>query len=160
MSNITNTYTNENMNTTLPVLLQPDAFSGDVGTISLLSETTSNVKDDCKKCDNEKYTSSSHSNENSDACFTDFTFTENSELYVVSVDNVPFCYVNDKKNASVIMWKLAQRYASQCTFRGLRTNYLQISDTELHLLGSYKFYLVSYDRVLKRVSFTQVRECV
>ena len=89
-----------------------------------------------------------------------FTFTENSNLYTICVDGVPICYVKDEDTARKKMWDLAriQTFNSKCS--GWRTNLVEVGENELHILGSYKFYVVSYDQILKRISYNCVRECV
>jgi hypothetical protein len=58
------------------------------------------------------------------------------------------------------MWDLAriQTFDNQCS--GWRTNLVEVRQNELHILGSYKFFVVSYDQVLKRISYNRVLECV
>ena len=58
------------------------------------------------------------------------------------------------------MWDLAriQTFDNQCS--GWRTNLVKVRQNELHILGSYKFFVVSYDQVLKRISYNRVLECV
>ena len=89
-----------------------------------------------------------------------FTFTENSDLYTICVDSVPICYVKDEESAHKRMWDLAriQTFDNQCS--GWRTNLVEVRQNELHILGSYKFFVVSYDQVLKRISYNRVLECV
>ena len=89
-----------------------------------------------------------------------FTFTENSDLYTICIDGVPICYVKDEESARKRMWDLAriQTFDTQCS--GWRTNLIEVRQNELHILGSYKFFVVSYDQVLKRISYNRVLECV
>lgn len=89
-----------------------------------------------------------------------FTFTENSDLYTICVDSVPICYVKDEESARKRMWDLAriQTFDNQCS--GWRTNLVEVRQNELHILGSYKFFVVSYDQVLKSISYNRVLECV
>lgn len=89
-----------------------------------------------------------------------FTFTENSGLYTICIDGVPICYVKDEESARKRMWDLAriQTFDTQCY--GWRTNLVEVRQNELHILGSYKFFVVSYDQVLKRISYNRVLECV
>lgn len=92
--------------------------------------------------------------------FDPLSFTKNSDLYVVSVNGIPQFYVRDAKTASEKMWDSARILSGKEFFTGYRTNYLQVSETELHLLGSYRFFLIAYDTVLHRISYSKVQECV
>ena len=89
-----------------------------------------------------------------------FSFTENSDLYVVSIDDTPSFYVKDDVTASKKMWEVTRSLSNTNFFRGYKTNLLKISNNELHLLGRYRFFLVSYDTILHRVSYSKVQECV
>ena len=89
-----------------------------------------------------------------------FSITENSDLYVVNVNDFPRFYVKDEKSASDKMWSTIRLLSGREFLDGWRTNYVQISDTELHLVGSYRFFLIAYDQVLHRVSYSRVKECV
>ena len=80
-----------------------------------------------------------------------FSFTENSDLYAISVDGVPICYVKDEETARNRTWELARLYLSRKTLSGWQTRFVKISRNELHLLGSYRFFLIAYDKVLLRV---------
>ena len=89
-----------------------------------------------------------------------FSFTENSDLYAISVDGVPICYVKDEENARNRMWDLAILYLYRKTLNGWQSRFVKIGRNELHLLGSYRFFLIAYDKVLLRVSYAKIRECV
>lgn len=89
-----------------------------------------------------------------------YTFTENSDLYAISVDGVPFCYVKDEETASRRMWDITRQFSAENVLSGWRTSFVKVRKNELHLLGSYKFFLIAYDQVLRRVSYSRIRECV
>ena len=89
-----------------------------------------------------------------------FVFTENSDLYTICVDGIPICYVKDEKTACKKMWELARIKTFDSNCSGWRTNLIEVRQNELHLLGSYKFFIVSYDKLLKRISYNRVQECV
>ena len=89
-----------------------------------------------------------------------YTFTENSDLYVISVDSVPFCYVKDEESAIQRMWDITIQFCGERVLSGWRTSFVKVRKNELHLLGSYKFFLIAYDQVLRRVSYSRIRECV
>jgi hypothetical protein len=87
-----------------------------------------------------------------------FVFTENSDLYVVCVDGYPSFYVKDKKIASEKMWELAHHLSSQNLDRNV--NCVRINNNELHLISNFKMFIISYDNILHRVSYTKVKECI
>jgi hypothetical protein len=85
-------------------------------------------------------------------------FTDNSYLYVVSVDNLPRFYVRDENAAKFKMWELAKTLAYVQFCSGYRTNFLKINEKELHLIGSYRFFFIAYDSVLHRINYSRVQE--
>lgn len=87
-------------------------------------------------------------------------FTENSGLYVVTIDGIPKFYVKDKATASEKMWEVTRRLSATRFFSGYRTNFLKIKENEIHILGSYRFFLIAYDTILHRVSYYKAEECV
>ena len=88
------------------------------------------------------------------------SFTENSGLYVVTIDGIPKFYVKDKATASEKMWEVTRRLSATRFFSGYRTNFLKIKENEIHILGSYRFFLIAYDTILHRVSYYKAEECV
>lgn len=88
------------------------------------------------------------------------SFTENSGLYVVTIDGIPKFYVKDKATASEKMWEVTRRLSAIRFFSGYRTNFLKIKENEIHILGSYRFFLIAYDTILHRVSYYKAEECV
>lgn len=89
-----------------------------------------------------------------------FNYTDNSSLYVVSLDGVPQFYVKDKKVASDKMWGLTRLLSLEKISSGYRTNYLKVGDNQLNLVGSYRFFLLAYDQILHSVSYHKIKECV
>ena len=108
--------------------------------------------------------SDSDSDENTDARLSQLlepmSFTENSGLYVVTIDGIPKFYVKDKATASEKMWEVTRRLSAIRFFSGYRTNFLKIKENEIHILGSYRFFLIAYDTILHRVSYYKAEECV
>ena len=88
------------------------------------------------------------------------SLTENSGLYVVTIDGIPKFYVKDKATASEKMWEVTRRLSAIRFFSGYRTNFLKIKENEIHILGSYRFFLIAYDTILHRVSYYKAEECV
>lgn len=88
------------------------------------------------------------------------SFTENSGLYAVTIDGIPKFYVKDKATASEKMWEVTRRLSAIRFFSGYRTNFLKIKENEIHILGSYRFFLIAYDTILHRVSYSKIEECI
>lgn len=88
------------------------------------------------------------------------SFTENSDLYVVTIDDIPKFYVKDKATASEKMWEVTRRLSASRFFSGYQTNFLKIKENEIHILGSYRFFLIAYDTILHRVSYYKAEECI
>ena len=131
-----------------------------------INDTNSN---ECSKCINTGYTNLNKSplikKFDSDDTIDNLIcgsniFSDNSDLYVVSVDNVPQFYVKDEKTASKKMWEVTRLLSSRHLCEGYLTQFINISENELHILGSYRFFLVAYDQVLQRVSYKKIIECV
>lgn len=85
------------------------------------------------------------------------SLTNDSELYVICVDNIPQYYVQSEKLAKERMWDTSRLLSSKMI--GYHINYMNIAENELHLIGAYSFFLVQYDRVLHRISYHIVNEC-
>lgn len=88
------------------------------------------------------------------------SFTENSGLYVVTIDGIPKFYVKDKATASEKMWEVIRLLSATRFFSGYRTNFLKIKENEIHILGSYRFFLIAYDTIIHRVSYSKIEECI
>lgn len=106
----------------------------------------------------------SDSDENADTQLSQLlepmTFTENSGLYVVTIDGIPKFYVKDEAIACEKMWEVTRRLSASQFFSGYRTNFLKIKENEIHILGSYRFFLFAYDTILHRISYYKAEECV
>jgi hypothetical protein len=87
-----------------------------------------------------------------------FNYIDSTELYVIAVDGVPKFYVKDEATASKKMWEVI-RVLSQNNYFDYFTNFVQISKDELHLLGCFKMFVISYDRLLHTVTYKKVKEC-
>jgi len=130
--------------------------STDEGSIENEEENTENHQDN----DQKEEENSEEENSEEEINLDSFTFTENSDLYTICIDGVPICYVKDEESARKRMWDLARIQTFDTQFYGWRTNLVEVRQNELHILGSYKFFIVSYDQVLKRISYNRVLECV
>jgi len=89
-----------------------------------------------------------------------FNFVENSELYVVSVDDSPKFYVNNEKSAFDKMWEVTRLLSSKYVFDGYKTQFIEVKDNELHILGSYRFFIIAYDQILNRITYNKISQCV
>ena len=99
-------------------------------------------------------------NEDDEEYDIDLNFTENSELYIVSVNNSPSFYVKDLKTAKDKMWEVSKCLLNEEYLKGYRTYNLRISDNEIHIIGNHRFFLISYDQILHRISYNKIKECV
>ena len=98
-----------------------------------------------------------NSKENVEKLSEDMFFTEHPYLFVVSIDKSPTFYFKDEKTASKKMWDVASKLSYDQFASGYKTNYIKIGTHELHIVGSYRFYLVSYEKILHRVSYHRVK---
>ena len=108
----------------------------------------------------EESSSSSDEDETEKTILNPLSFTENSNLYVISIDGISRFYVKDESTASEKMWDIARRLSVTQFLSGYRTAFLKISNNELHLVGYYRFFLVSYETVFHRISYSIIQECV
>ena len=84
-------------------------------------------------------------------------FIDGSESYVIIIDGEPKCYTKDVESANKIMWDMARYYK----YLNLEYNtYIRECDTSMHiqLVGSRKFWAVSYDKILLNISIRVIRE--
>ena len=108
----------------------------------------------------EESSSSDDEEEPEKSILNPLSFTENSNLYVISIDGISRFYVKDESTASEKMWDIACRLSGTQFLSGYRTAFLKISNNELHLVGYYRFFLISYETVLHRISYSIIQECV
>lgn len=141
-------------------------------------ETTNMLEKYVNVLNNEQNKESSDENTDNDTSYSDddddvdddkisisplinsLSFTENSDLYVVSIDGLPTFYVKDIKTANEKMWDITRQLANKRFLGGYNTNFLKISENELHLIGSFRFFIIAYDTTLHRITYSKVKECV
>ena len=87
------------------------------------------------------------------------SFTDNSDLFVISIDGIPKFYVKDEKTASEKMWYFTRILSFKHFSSGYRSNYVQISEKELHIIGSFRFFLLAYDQVIHRITYSKIVDC-
>ena len=83
-----------------------------------------------------------------------------SDVYIVSVDGCPKFYVNTEKAAYDKMWEVTRLLSSKHVFSGYRTQYIKVKNNELHILGSYRFFIVAYDQILNRITYNKIYQCL
>ena len=83
-------------------------------------------------------------------------FIDGSESNVIIIDGEPKCYTKDTDSANKIMWDIARYY--KYLYNDYNT-YIRECDTPMHiqLVGSRKFWAVSYDKVLLNISTSVIR---
>jgi hypothetical protein len=134
--------------------------------LDLVDETSTRINEDSKQDHHSKEDDSDYESESSNDCnlncildkISGFSFTVNSELYVVCLNGTPKFYVNSEKLAEQKMWDVAQKISSKMS--DYHINYMEISEKELHLTGSYKFFFVRYEKTLHKITYSVVKECV
>lgn len=158
---------NENTSDDPVLVTQPDSTF--VPTVDPNESNETKVSNESKDEGDESNCDGDESNDEGDESNSDsdvtrllepLSLTENSDLYVVTVDGSPRFYVKDEKTASDKMWEVARRLSSTQFFAGYRTSFLRIRENELRLLGSFRFFLIAYDTTLHRISYSRVQECV
>lgn len=92
-------------------------------------------------------------------CLLEPSHNSNSNLYTVSIDRIPKFYVKDEQSAIEKIWELSQNLSSKHFLDGYITNIVKIKHNEIHIVGSYRFYLISYDSILNRISYSKITEC-
>lgn len=84
----------------------------------------------------------------------------NSDLFVVTLDTLPKFYTKDISTARKIMWSYA---------RHLKFNYIidwncyireENSSDEIQIVGFYKFFVASYERVFHRFQIHKIKELI
>ena len=110
--------------------------------------------------ENENETETETENETISHILNPLTISNNSELYVVSVDGQPKLYVKNEQLAKEKMWYIARELSGHKFLAGYRTEFIKIGDNELHLLGNYRFFIMSYDIVLHRIQYSKINECL
>lgn len=104
--------------------------------------------------------SDSESDEESDSLRSDsLDMVDNSELYVISIDDIPQFYVQSEELAKERMWDTA-RLVYLKLFGNFNAQFINIKDNELHITGKFRFFFFSYDSVLHRLKYHKIKECV
>ena len=112
------------------------------------------------KITKEDYDSSNTSDSHNEEEELSFNFTVNSDLFVISIDGIPKFYVKDEKSAREKMWSISRSFSHEKFLCGYNTNYVKISSTELHIIGSYRLFLMAYEQTLHRIKYSRIKECV
>jgi len=75
-----------------------------------------------------------------------------SNIYIVKVDGKNIVGTSGEHEAKIIMWELAHKlnlkYESP-----YKTNYFKVQKTCIHLMGSNRFSLFFYDKIIHEVSY-------
>ena len=83
---------------------------------------------------------------------------DKSDIYIISVDNIPQCYTTTLENARVRMWDLARYVKAQesqfhrCYLRE------EGNRNSIQLNGTSRFLIISYDHILVRFSINHIKE--
>ena len=87
-----------------------------------------------------------------------FIINENSTVFVVLQDDVPQFYVQNLTEARNYMWTLARFYKFNLLTN--YTSYIKEGDdqNQLKLMGSYRFFLFPYDRVISYFEISEIKE--
>ena len=90
-----------------------------------------------------------------------FNLTDNSELYVISIDNIPKFYVN---TLEVVQKKMTDIFQSLVFNYVHNENYMLYLHNmnfknEIHIIRKHKFFIISYDEVIHRIRYNIIKEC-
>ena len=58
------------------------------------------------------------------------------------------------------MWDVAKSLAGDMLFSSYNIGYEEISDNEIRVVGFYRLFLVSYDKILHRVTCHKVKKYI
>ena len=80
-----------------------------------------------------------------------------NDIYVISINNEPFFYVDNYDDGLEYMWK----YTRQLMFEEQlfdKCHIHQANHNELHIIHIERFYIMSYEEVLHRVNINTVKK--
>lgn len=84
---------------------------------------------------------------------------DDSDIYVISVDGVPEVYSKDLNTAQKTMWSLARHLFLNSSANNYTVpTYVQVSDVELRVFGYSKYFLLSYETELYRITINSISE--
>ena len=86
--------------------------------------------------------------------------TDNTDIYVIMVNNTPAYYTKTEDSATQKMWDIARDYSLGYFSDGWNTEYVKINNGHLQLLGSFRYFLINYDKVLMDISYHLVEKLV
>ena len=89
-----------------------------------------------------------------------FNLTDNSELYVISIDNIPKFYVNTLELAQKKMTDIFQSLVFNYVHNENYMLYLHNMNfkNEIHIIRKHKFFIISYDEVIHRIRYNIIKE--
>ena len=87
-----------------------------------------------------------------------FSMKNDSNIFVVLQDDIPQFYVNNLIEARKHMWTLARLY--KLTWFKNHSSYIKESgdENQITLMGTYRFFLVSYDRPISYFEISEIKE--
>ena len=87
-------------------------------------------------------------------------FKNDSEIYVISSNNNPYCYCKNMEEAQKVMWSIArdQKIFQNC-YNGYNSYIKEYEDLNyLELVGYNKFSIVNVEKVLYRYRIRCIKE--
>ena len=87
-------------------------------------------------------------------------FKENTEIYIILMDDEPYCYCTSLEDARNKMWELVKLKRNIEADDGNSYNYyiIEKNDDEVHLEMSYKYYVISYNNLVSKFSIQGIFE--
>ncbi len=86
-----------------------------------------------------------------------FVLKDNSNIYILERDDNILFYSSDKDKTRNFMWELCRQNQYNVS-TDYCTNIIYLSENELQIIGTYKWFAVTYEKVLHHFSITEVGE--
>jgi len=131
-----------------------DSTCGTVTTTTNLNTTDINTEDNLTT---QNETQNETQNDRQNKTQNDRQNETQNDIYVISINNEPFFYVDNYDDGLEYMWK----YARQLMFEEQlfdKCHINQANHNELHIIHIERFYIMSYEEVLHRVNINAVKK--
>ena len=83
---------------------------------------------------------------------------EDTNIFVITVNDIPTCYLNNLEQANYHMWILARRLSS--SNHSSTTYIFEKQQHEIHIIEKSKIFLISYDNLKYIIRLYEVSELV
>jgi hypothetical protein len=137
-----------------------DSEVGVIADSEVVADSVSETEDNCETGNKHKVVDNKYngiwSSENSDSSSDGYDDINSTYCYVISVDDKPYAYNTNLKRVKDIMNELSINFCQEY-MQIYTVNTVECSNGSLHIVGRINNTLITYDQVLKVISYSRVK---